>query len=155
AVTDDSLLFIYINPAALGDDVAPFVGGFAPGVSGDTLEAAGLAQAAVALAASAERGGLRLEWQTVGVDTSKNPIALKPAPGEGRSAPRVPADTLLFIAGANLYESFIKSALANVDRLGAPEVRSEIADFDRETGIDLENDLLNQLTGEYALAAGA
>jgi hypothetical protein len=88
-------------------------------------------------------------------------VSLRRAPDESRFAQRAPADTLLFVSGADLYGSFIKGTLESMDRAmrdwgpGAVEVRETIDGLNREIGIDLEADLLGQLSGEYAVAAGA
>src|SRR5215203_2192902 len=55
AVTDDSLLFAYMNPAALGDLAGTLGSSLVPGATTETLAAAGWENAAVALAISAER----------------------------------------------------------------------------------------------------
>jgi hypothetical protein len=168
AVNADALFFVYANPRALGDGAAglgavlPALAGVPASGGADALQAAGLDNAAVAFALTAEKTGLRMEWQAVGLDTARMPVKLTAAPDESRLAKRAPADTLLFVAGADLYGSVIRGALESFERLGSgqgpfgsgglEELRAELR---RELGFDVEKELIARLTGEYALAIGA
>lgn len=174
AVTADPLLFLYVNPAALGEAARAFTPGLlgpgamylgtAPGGSmEDALRQAGMERAAFAFAASAEQKGVRFEWQTVGIDQSRAVMRMPQAPGDSRFARRAPADSLLFLAGTDLYGGVVRGVTDTLKRLsdgdtsdGSPfaDFRRELDDLNRRLGFDLERDLLAHLTGEYAVALG-
>jgi hypothetical protein len=166
AVTADPLLFVYVNPSALGEAAEGFASMLLPmgsfGSPRQALRQAGMENAAFAFAASAERTGLRFEWQTVGIDAGKMPLAMSTAPDESRFAHRAPADTLLFLSGASPW-SIYQGILTMIDRLAedpetaamAREFREEVEKQKRELGFDFEKELLAHLTGEYAVALGA
>lgn len=165
AVTADPLIFTYINPTALGSTAEQLSGLFSPfgTVSGteQALREAGMENAALAFAASAERAGVKFEWQAVGIDGSKTPIVLPAAPEESRLARRAPADTLLFANAMNL-SALYQGVRTVVDRLAADpqtenrarEFTSGITELKRDLGFDFEKEFIAHLTGEYALALG-
>jgi hypothetical protein len=166
AVSADPLVFGYVNVAAAGkaaQDIAGLALGFPSfGSVEEALRSSGMEQASMAFAVSAERTGLRFEWQTVGIDGSRVPYVMPVAPDDSRFARRVPAETLAFLSGANLYEIY-KGIMTTVDRLSQEKetaeavraFREEAERLKRELGFDYDKELLAHLTGEYAFALGS
>lgn len=166
AVTADPLVFAYVNPSALGNATEELASLFYPfgSISGteQALRESGMENAAFAFAASAERQGMRFEWQTVGIDGSKTPFVLQQAPDESRFARRAPSDTILFANAMNL-NALYQGIMTVVDRLAsdprsadvAKQIKDGVADLKRELGFDFEKELIAHLTGEYAFALGA
>ncbi len=79
---------------------------------------------------------------------------------EPQLAERVPAETLAFFGGFDLYNATytpFRDALeeASPADSGGQTFSDTLDDFEREIGIDLEDDLLSLMTGEYALAFNA
>jgi hypothetical protein len=71
-------------------------------------------------------------------------------------AERVPAETMLFLAGYDIYNQSWLPAKQHLEELdfGEDQTFQDILDdISEETGVDIEAELLAQLTGEYAVAA--
>lgn len=163
AITGDVLFFTYMDLpelAKLGSDFDPTFG--AQPVN-EMLASAGLDQAGLALAASAETTGFKLQWQLVGVDSSRVKVKLPAAGGESRLARRAPDDTLVYLYGNDFYNGLLKAMRQSVDQLRSDpnsadmvsEFQSAWDDITAELGFDLDKDLFAHITGEYAIAAGA
>jgi hypothetical protein len=74
---------------------------------------------------------------------------------ESHFADRVPADTMFFFAGYDLYgQSWqpLRDRLDEIEFTDGMTLDSYLEDFATETGLDLEQDILSLLTGEYAVA---
>lgn len=165
AVNSDPLIFVYVNPAALGPASSTFtsLAGLGDPSMNAALRSAGLENAAFGFAVTAETNGVRFEWQTVGINTANSAVALRQAPDQSRFARRAAADTLLYVAGADLYDSYVKGVRQALDRYGKSAGGAQAASaFDdglnqlsQELGFDIEKGLLAHLTGEYAFALGA
>jgi Protein of unknown function (DUF3352) len=74
-------------------------------------------------------------------------------------ASAVPAETLFFYAGFDLYNGYyvpLRDTLEKFRPEGSGQtIQQELNTFEEEIGFDLENDLLSLLTGEYAVAFNA
>jgi hypothetical protein len=76
-------------------------------------------------------------------------------PFDSGYAERVPADTMFFFAGNDLYRQGYLPGQDEVFDTPGPEgetVKDIVGGIERELGIDLEDDLLSLMTGEVALA---
>lgn len=168
SVAADALLFTYINPGAavgaLDGALAGLTGGLTAGAnSTQALRDAGMENAAVAFAASAERTGVRFEWQTVGVDRSRLPFAMPEMAQQSRFARRAPADSLVYVAGADLYAGVLRGVLQQAGQVGAGSSADALREAVQQAtggrspnlGFDVEKDLLAYLRGEYGFALGA
>ena len=70
-------------------------------------------------------------------------------------ADSVPADTMFFFAGFDLYGQNwvpLRDALKDVKLPDGATLDDFLQQFGKETGLDLEKDILSLLTGEYAVA---
>ena len=85
------------------------------------------------------------------------------APSEGldldfeaalRSPDVVPADTLALVSGGGVQEiwKWYVDAIGDFDSYVADEFDRALRDFEDETGVDIEDDLIDRLTGEVAFA---
>ena len=165
AVNSDPLIFVYVNPSALGSASSTFtsLAGMGTPSMGDALRSAGFENAAFGFAFTAEATGLRFEWQTVGINKANSAVTLREAPDQSRFARRAPADTLVYVAGADIYDSYVKGVRQALDRYGKSDAGAQAASaFDdginqlsQELGFEIEKGLLAHLTGEYAFAFGA
>ncbi|HZQ38140.1 MAG TPA: DUF3352 domain-containing protein [Dehalococcoidia bacterium] len=164
SVAADPLAFVYLNYARLGgiaSSLAPAAGG-GQSVTG-ALKAAGLEQAALAFAFTAESDGVRFEFQTVDIDPAKSAVMLRQAPADSRLAHQAPADALVFFAGNDLYDSYIKGVQQALRQYGnSPDAAETVNQFNdalnqlsQQLGFDVEKGLLAHLTGEYGFALGA
>ncbi len=165
AVAEDPLLFVYVNPeTAVKLAREGLAESLPPGVDLDqALHAGALEESALAFALTAEEKGVRLEAQVVGIEGPRAAPLMPPAPAESRFARRAPADTVLFLWGAGLYDGSAFSVKELRERLRRQDPSGELAGvldttlarLNRELGVDVESELLKQLTGEYAVAVGA
>lgn len=165
AVAKDPLVFGYVNlraAVALARDT--LVEALPLGIDLDqALRAGELEETALAFALTAEEKGVRLEAQAVGIGGPRAAPPMPPAPAESRFARRAPTDTVLFLWGAGLYDGSSFSIKELRERLRRQDPSGELADMldttlarlSRELGVDVETELLKQLTGEYAVAVGA
>lgn len=164
SVAADPLAFVYLNYARLGDAVAALTPAAGGGQSvADALRAAGLQNAALALAFTAESDGVRFEFQAVDIDPAKSAVTLRQAPADSRLAHQTPADALFFFAGNDLYDSYIKGIRQALQQYGnSPDAAATVNQFNdalnqlsQQLGFDVEKGLLAHLTGEYGFALGA
>lgn len=164
SVADDVLLFSYVDLAAagrLGEEVAA---GLVPGAGAvdGSLKPAGLDNAVVAFSVSAERTGIRAEYQLVGADKSVYPIVATAAGDDSRLAARAPNNSLVYLYGADLYNGVFKAARDTAAKLNRDpqaggflgDVQEQIDAVSRELGFDIERDFFANLTGEFAFAFG-
>lgn len=160
-VANDALLSFYIRPNAIQDtlqsalsmfSVLGMMAGDLPAQQQDTAEA-------VIVALSAERTGFRFDARATGVDG----MALPRMPEDSTFTRRVPADALVYFGGANLYQSIIKPAFDAVRDVSSnggmasivgAEALDKLEDLNRQLAVNLERDLLTQITGEYGAALG-
>ena len=106
-------------------------------------------------AASSRRDGFVFDYSYTVPPSSPDKIGLG-VPFESRYAERVPADTILFFAGNDLYrEGYLPGQDELFDTPGpqGETIKEVIEGIEKELGIDLEDDFLSLLDGEMAVAA--
>jgi len=119
-----------------------------PSTTTDQLEAF----QAVGLALDLDREGIQVDFAA-----TFDPEALSPEMLEGLGAEasanrilkRVPDDALVFLSGQNMAAAW-KSALASLKEI--PDVEQQLGDLGDQLGLDLDEELLNWLPGEFAVA---
>lgn len=115
----------------------------------------------LAMGLSFEPNGALLEFITSGDPAIPLPVEAKSGaqaePNPNRLLRSVPDSTFLYISGRRLSDALIE-ALAGIRQALAqaqsadPGVEDPLAEFERETGIDLAKDLFSWMTGETAFA---
>jgi hypothetical protein len=159
AFTTDSLMFTYIDGVALAEaglQSDPTMGGMVMGY--DPAQAGYLGTNVYA-----DELGFRMDTVSVSPDDS-TPTTFDPA-----LAGRIPGDSLFFINGTDiagsgfpeLFGMFLQMALAesgsgdmDVDAtpMATPSVDEVYAELESQLGFNIKTDLLDQLTGEWAIA---
>ena len=71
-----------------------------------------------------------------------------------RSPEALPADTLVLLSGVGVEEGWeeLTDSIENLDSYAQEDFEEFLEDFEDETGVDLERDLIDSLTGEIAFA---
>ena len=71
-----------------------------------------------------------------------------------RSPEALPADTLVLLSGVGAEEGWeeLTDSIENLDSYAQEDFEEFLEDFEDETGVDLERDLIDSLTGEIAFA---
>jgi hypothetical protein len=107
---------------------------------------------AVGLALDLTREGIQFDFAATFDPDALSPEmldSLQAKASANRILKRVPDDALGFLSGQNLAAVW-KSALASLKE--APDVEQQLGDFGDQMGLDLDEELLNWLPGEYAVA---
>ncbi len=159
---DDFLFWGYVDMGLAWDalEEALEVPPFGTDVSAKDLLAEAREQAdRLSFALSAHRDGFVLDSFV-----SQSPELQEEAPSatvfESRYAGTVPADTLFFAAGHDLFNGLyvpLRDAIAEtaVDPDSGETVDDLLDTFQEEIGVDFEDDMLGLLTGEFAVAFDA
>ncbi len=164
AVSADPLLFVYGNLGGALDGAESLFGELLPPGALDSADmVTDLDRLALAVAISAEPGGLKLETQVLGLINKRGDLSMPRVGNESRFARRAPAGSLVFVWGRDLWtgtDASLKDILSGLrndpDAGDTAEMLDEaLAEARRELGFDVDADLLSQLKGEFALALGA
>ncbi len=90
-----------------------------------------------------------------GPDYDSSKLAFLEKDFESELAAKVPENTMFFSAGYDIYGSYLSGDKSLWDEPIGPDgetINDSINEFEAEIGIDLEDDLLRYMTGEYAVA---
>jgi len=168
--TEDFLVWGYADLTQLWDFLETYLAENAPpdleeSLGGEqVLEEARKNYDRITFALSSQRDGFVLDYSYLVPAESSDKLGLG-VPFKSQYAERVPADTMLFFSGNDLYnEGYVPGrddlfeATGDLFQESGQESQTWsdiLSDLEREIGIDLEDDLLSLLTGEIAVAANA
>jgi hypothetical protein len=123
---------IYIDPGVLGDDV-------------EALDALRWIGGAAALTGNGTRISYRLGFDRDALDADQREW-LERGGIDNRLAARIPADTLFYMAGGSLAEALDNAAAQS------PNFEDALEEIQTDSGLSGLYDLLEMMTGEFALA---
>jgi hypothetical protein len=144
---EDSLLQVYLD----GEVALEFIGSQA----NLNLNEAAIAQSkreldAMTLTGGTQKEGLRFEINTYLKNDNPNPLANN----EAKALSLLPQETFLLVSGVNLYQSWlslVSQAKGNASSAQlVDQIRKGVKDI---TKLDLDQDILQWMNGEFAIAA--
>jgi hypothetical protein len=155
ALPDDAVAYVFFDVEDLmriglqGLKEGPGTPGFElPSTTTDQLEAF----QAVGSALDLDREGIQFDFAATFDPDALSPgmlESLEAKASANRILKRIPDGALAFLSGQNLAAAW-KSALASLKEV--PDVEQQLADLGDQLGLDLDEELLNWLPGEFAVA---
>ncbi len=159
--TDEPLVFAYVNGGAIGEAVAAIEDELLAGPDAMTFMAMDFSESLdfytdlgqITLTIKADGNALKTEVLTDG-----RPESFPMSTAGTAFADKMPDSTLFYIASADLYGTIWEPALGQYESMLAPAagdgafLMPTTDDIEMMLGIDLEDDLLGQMTGPYAIS---
>ena len=148
SVAKSRVMFMYIQAEAISDTFQDVLAPFSD-QSGEIAGPRDNIPEYLAASASFVSNGIRLDL----VAESSSKAAVSVPMNEVTSPGVLPADTFLLFSGVGLHqiwETFRESL--DLDPAAGEEFEQALEDFEEQTGIDVERDILDSLSGEVAIA---
>jgi len=158
---DSPLVFVYVNGGAIGEAVAAIEDEL---LSGSEAMTYGVPDLSESLDFYSDLGQVTLTIRADGdaltteVLTGGRPENFPMTPAGAAFADKMPDSTLFYVASADVYGSIFAPALAQYESTIAPASIDGMLflpttdDIEMMLGFDLEDDLLGQMTGPYAMS---
>ena len=151
ALPKDAVAYVFLDAAGMMDAMVESLGDEGIDLPRETVEQLEGFQA-LGLAVGVDKEGVQIDFAAVFEVDALSPEtldSLATKPSAHRILNQIPSDAVAFISGQNLAAGW-KNLVANVRE--NPDAREQLDDIADELGIQVDEELLSWLSGEFAIA---